>query len=346
MAFRRRFNPRFSRRGPRRRTGVTAAVASRLDRKAPKRYDWVPIRDAMCTVGKTSCKGCCIDVEFPENPIRGCTYDADGVVEADIPVPFPFVLIPPADPSSSGQDGLYQQLDNVTVVRMVGWLELCPYFCNSADFTAAVGADPGKVGQYTVFQKNFETYHLRAGISKDKWIFQPPPPASNDPGSYGVVPRYPLSPQEWSDAQFLKQWDRVKAKQRATVTSMLNGDAPQGCCPDVTGSGGGSSNSILTDGTGTIDGNDPISISTDCEPCNGNPNTFRSWGPNVSEFPCFRLSLNMRRRLVFKENEGLTLWVDWTSFDGASLLQQGVGSGWRPNVGFYWRMQLKALLER
>jgi len=257
-------------------------------------------------------------------------------------VPFPLILVPPADPAASGEDGLWEQSDNITLVRMVGFVELCPIFGDSADFTAAVASDPNKIGLYTNFQRALRTYHLRAGLSKDKWIYNPPPAGTNV-GTYGVVPRYPLDTVEWSDAQFLRQWERTKMRPSNVQSAMQNGDAPLGCCSDVSAAGAGAPANTLSNGSGTI--NIPA-ISTDCTPCGTDASgTFRQSGLGVSDYGCFRLSLNSRRRLTFKENEGLTMWLDWTSVISIEAILSGL-QGWRPNVGFGLRVQAKGLFER
>lgn len=316
---------------------VTAAVESRLARKANVRFDWVPLFDTMCEVQKYTCKGCCVDPEFPDETLRGCTYSETGVVEAQVPVPVPIILIPPADPPTTGKGGLYSE-DTLTIARIEGFIELCPYFCNSAEFVAQATADPPKAEFFKAYESQFRTMHLRAGLSKDKWLFNPP--GAGSPASYAVIPRYPLDFHEWSDAQFLKKWERVKARPGRSFMAQANGDAPQGCCGDVSSPGAGAPANTLSNGSGTV--NIPA-IETDCVPCNGNPNTFRSFGQLFPDPACIRLNLRTRRRLTFRENEGLTLWLDWTSF---TPVEYGGAPDWRPNVGFYARLFGRALVER
>lgn len=281
-----------------------------------------------------------MDPEFPDDSRRGCTYDGEGVVETDDMVPFPIILVSPADPPSSGEDALWEQSDNITLVKLVGHVELCPFFGSSADFVATVAGDPDKTLFYSTLQNSLQNYHVRAALSKDKWIFNPPP-AGQNVGSYGVVPRYPLDTNEWTDAQFLRQWERTRARATTTLQAMQNGDAPLGCCSDVSAPAAGAPANTLSNGSGTV--NIPA-ISTECTPCGTDAaGTFRFGGSSATALPCFRLSLNSRRRLTFKENEGLTLWLDWTSF---TPVEYGGAPDWRPNVGFYARLFGRALVER
>jgi len=341
MAFRRRFNPRFSRRGARapRRTGVTAAVASRLARKANKRFHWVTLSDTMCEPLGLDCKGCCEDPEDPERGIiRGCIYDDEGAVESNVPQPYSVVIVGPLDNSEISPVDTTRapyEPDTLTIVKLAGHIELCPAFCASEARFAACASQPTQCSQFEAFESNLRTMHLRAGLSKDKWEWDP---VVRD---YSTPTRYPLDPEEWSDAQFLRQWERINAHSTSSRgVHILPPNAPLGCCSDVSAAAAGAPANTLSSGSGTV--NIPA-ISTDCEPClPGEFGTDRGSTSTYREFPCIRLPLSSRRRLTFKENEGLTMWIDWTSFTpgfGATL------PNWRPNVGFYMRTFVKALVE-
>lgn len=321
------------------RRTTTADVARRLDTKLNKRYQWVPIIDILCGQAPGQCKGCCENPEEPQlGTIRGCTYSALGVVESPVPAPSGLVLVPPAPVPGSGSQALYDP-DTVTIVKMVGKVEFCPVFCDSADKVALCMSDPGACAAYLEFQNRLRNYHFRAAMDKTRFTFDPVNLTYNTPL------RYPMETQEWTDAQFLRQWERHRGSPDVSTFAAFNGSAPLGCCGDVTGSGGGggSSTNILTDGSGTIDTQiDPIDISTDCQPCGGDQeDTFRSYGYTNRNMPCFTLSLNSRRRLTFKENEGLVFWWDYTSFTP----DIAPAPTWRPNVSFSTRIWLKALLE-
>lgn len=320
---------------PRKQPAIAAAVERKLSRKAPKRYQWVPLVDNLCAPQMLDCKGCCTDPEFPENVIRGCTYDELGVVELSQPNSFPLVLISPADVPDSGEQGLWDVRDNLTVVKLEGWVELCPAFCSGADETAACDSDPQTCPVARLFATNFDNYHFRAGLSKDRWELDP----LVDPPGYSTIQRWPLETHDWSDAQFIRTWERTKSRKRIIDAVELNGNAPLGCCSNVSAAGAGAPANTLSNGSGTV--NIPA-ISTDCEPCGTDAvDTFRVRTNTTEQYGCFRLSLNSRRRLTFKENEGLTLWLDWTSYTpGISP-----GIGWRRNVGFQVRTVVKALVE-
>lgn len=337
MAFRRRFNPRFSRRGFRapRRTGVTAGVEKRLSRKLDKRHHWQVLADTMCQPLFLACKGCCPEPEEPETLVRGCTYDEEGNLLSSTPEPSPVVLIAPAyqDVSAADTTMLPYEPDTLTVVAMRGYVELCPAFCHPVNVFTSCDNDPTHCPQFQQFSRQFRNYHLRAGLSKDRWELDP---LSNQ---YSTINRYPLNPVEWSDGRFMRTWEKVKAAVQLThQIHNMSASTPLGCCGNVSAAGAGAPANTLSNGSGTV--NIPA-ISTDCEPCLPGEETDGGLYTALTDFPCIRLSLNSRRRLTFKENEGLTLWFDWTSFDAITL----PNIDWRPNIGWQARIFAKALLE-
>lgn len=329
MAFRRSF--RSARRSPARR-GVTAAVERRLDRKKEKQFHWVTLVDNLCSPQTLDCKGCCEDPELPElEQIRGCTFDEVGAVESSQPNSFPLVLVSPADVPGSGEEAL-QGIDVFTIVKMQGWVEFCPAFCQAAQETAQCLSDPAHCEVFHQFARQFDTYHLRAGLSKDRWELDPLT------RQYGTIQRFPLDPADWSDAQFMRQFERFKSRRRILEGIQLNGSAPLGCCGNVSAAAAGAPANTLSNGSGTV--NIPA-ISTDCEPCQGGEDNFRLQSQAIEQYGCFRISLNSRRRLVLRENEGLTLWVDYTSFTP----DLAPTHDWRRNVGMQLRTSVRALVE-
>lgn len=311
----------------------TAGVQAKLNRKLNKRFQWVSLADEVCSQTALACKGCCVPPE-EEETVRGCTYDTVGVVSENSPTPHAIVLIPPADDFSQEEElGVYGIHDTLTVVKLVGRIELCPAFCDSANKVALCNSDPGACAAYLEFQNQFRNYHMRAALDKSKWHFDPLT------GQYEVPARFPMQTQEWTDAQFLRQWERYRGRSDRWTTADFNGNAPLGCCGDVTSPGVGAPTNTLSNGSGTVT---IPAIETDCQPCGSGEDLFRQYGGVSRWMPCVTLSLNSRRRLTFKENEGLTFWIDYTSFDDSMLLPQ---PEWRPNVSWAYRLWLKALLE-
>lgn len=312
-------------------------MASRLDRKANKRFDWVPLLDGMCGPVALDCKGCCDDPEFPDGTIRGCTYDEFGAVESSAPSPYPLILVPPADVPQSGEAALQAQ-DSFTIVRMSGFVELCPGFCNAADQTALCNSDPANCPSYNAFAEQFDNYHLRAGLSKDRWELDD----VTDPNNpvYATIVRNPLETQEWSDAQFIRTWERVKGRKDIVRHVSYLGSSQLGCCGNTSAAGAGAPANTLSNGSGTV--NIPA-ISTDCEPCFPEVEQagFRDFGADIRQYGCIRLSLNSKRRLVLRENEGLTMWLNWTSFTPGDA----PSDNWRRNIGWWVRPFLKVLRE-
>lgn len=310
------------------RRPTVGALAKRVDRKLNKRFQWVPLADQVCGQTLGPCKGCCEGED--ETTVRGCEFDDQGALLEPSPSPQAVVLIPPAGDADTFADGIYAP-DTLTVVKMVGRIEICPVFCDSANKTTACDSAPDNCQIYQAFQDNFRTYHMRAGLDKSKWEWDPLT------STYVTPSRYPLVTEEWSDAQFLRQWERSKGHAGMSSGIILTGDAQQGCCGDVTAAGAGAPANTLSNGSGTV--NIPA-ISTDCNPCNGEAGQHLGSTTVAHDMQCFNLSLNSRRRLTFRENEGLTFWFDYTSFDKANGLPD-----WRPNVAFMWRLWAKALLE-
>lgn len=312
-----------------RRRPTVGALARRVDRKLNKRYQWVALADDVCAQTLGPCKGCCTSEE--EGIVRGCEFDDQGGLLEPSPSPQAVVLIPPADIANTFSEGIYSP-DTLTVVRIVGRMELCPLFCDSAEKTTNCNSGPDNCQVWQTFQDNFRNYHLRAGLDKSKWELDP----LNT--TYVTPSRYPMITEEWTDAQFLRQWERYKGHPEMFSGVHITGDATQGCCGNTSAAAAGAPANTLSNGSGTV--NIP-EITTDCEPCNGEAGQHAqstTWGKDMG---CITLSLNSRRRLVFKENEGLTFWFDYTSFTP----QQAPNDAWRPNVAFAWRLWAKALLE-
>lgn len=255
--------------------------------------------------------------------------------------PANFVLVPPNVESDTTQHNAYD-VDDISVVKMEGGIWLVPFFLANADFRTVMNANPDIAQGMLNAALISRNYFARAGLSKDKWEWD------QASGVYNPPARDPWLTQEYTDARFLRIWTKEKmagtggaANFNTQLKTWVTGCSS---CSDVSAAGAGPPANTLSSGSGTV--NIPA-ISTDCstDPClvGDNNSSFSMSGGYVSPESAWYIGLRSRRRLSFKENEGLSLWLNWAAPSGIDneclVLPQAFG------VGFIVRAHVRALIE-
>jgi len=310
-------------------------VAKQLAAKLPKRYQWVTLYDYLCAVQETDYRACSAEEneDFPASTINIDT----GAVLSTFPRAWRFELVPPVEPSASNVPSDVYAKDTCTIVAMKGDITLCPVRNVSPTARAAIASQPNQ-GPLLIGQDlQRMAFVMRAALSKDRYVYDS---ATN---AYLPPERDPLRTEEWADAQFMKQWERRFMSRQAAQGWVTTGEATLGCYGNVSAAAAGAPANTLSSGSGTV--NIPA-ISTTAADCSSDPNQWghSSYGP-ISEPGCIRIPLTMRRRLTFKENEGLNLWFNWTGhFNPLYGLAEPNAEDVVP-VTFRARATLKALME-
>lgn len=273
----------------------------------------------------------------------------NGVMDATGPAaPVRFSLWDPLDGDREDL-GRPAITDDFMIVKMEGYIDLIPYFVPTWTSADCAGYESGPTCDQIRYAMQYDNYILRAAIVKDKFIasdryFTGP----NDTAGWVAPTRDPLNTEEWVDGRFAKQWQKSWFNITQNTFKFYDSTCSEiiGVCADTTGSisGGGSSNSILTDGSGTIDGNDPVTgtIGTVCSETVGS-----GWGGMYSQFlrPAkVRINLNSRRKFRMQESEGLSVWVNYTA--RSMLTASGIPAPFRQGaVGFYAAPTVRMLVE-
>jgi len=334
MAFKKRrgkFRKWSGRRGPSTKT---------LQRtKAAKRYDWVEVLDNTCGVAALPPRSCEVEPESQELRTFDISCETGSPQTSTPALPVQFVLVPPAPP----QQGAYDA-DDITVVRMLGSITLVPFYVMRAPALALFNATPTHLRQawLTLFRKD-RNYFVRAGIKKDQgyWdeTFQ----------QHQFPPRDPMNTEDWVDGQWQRIWTFETfpgqlGGHNGTFTTAGN---VVGVCSEVEGSGGGTTSppdNVLTDGTGNIV-IEPITINTNCnlitlDDSNGSEGVYTS-----PDRP-LRINLSSRRRMRFRENEGLNLWLQYTTVGYENTVDPFCSAFFHDlAVGFMVRGHVKMLIE-
>lgn len=257
-------------------------------------------------------------------------------------------------PHNQTDDHLPSGADDLVIHAIDGYVKFVPYFF--ANWTAP-DTDPPDAPMNCSQRRvtdGYGNYLFRAALSKDKWTIPPLERYYNQAsGTQGwVAPqRDPLNPVEYIDSRFQKTWMRDWFSNTGVDYSIYFADCNDviGVCSDTSGSisGGGSSNSVLTDGSGVIDGNDPVTgtITTTCtQEALATGQEFGGEFHRRTMPPHITLRLSSRRRHRLQENEGLSLHFNYTARDliGAS----GVGHPFRQHaVGYYVFPFFRLLVE-
>jgi len=314
--------------------------------KAPRRFNWVSIQDDTCCAHVLSPRACAKVVEgetqeafcFNSPVVIDClTGLATTTVGATPPVQL--VIVAPNTPDLSGVGGAAEyESDDITLVKLSGHILMQPYFVFTDEGLAQLESIAG-IGDPGVLQATINSflarrsYFLRAGLHKDAWLFD------EVTGTYTPPVHDPWQTDQWTDGRFLRMWEREKMPgQLGGQTSVFMPTLEElGCVANVSG---GNSTNILTDGSGTID-TEITSVISKCLRAQGSGHS----GVYLPPLSPIRLSLNSRRRLRFRESEGLTLFLNFGVPDYSGLADDCQSEPRFLAVGFTTRTHLKALIE-
>lgn len=310
--------------------------------KAPRRYNWVNVQDDQCCPRQLAPRACA-KVEEGETQDAFCF---NSPVEIDCNTgapttaigetgPVPFGIVVPNTPDFSAAGGEYQ-LDDITLVKLSGHILLQPFWVfteEGLNVINSVSTNNMKtaIGRQMAADRH---YFLRAGLHKDAWLLD------EAQGVYNPPVHDPWQTDQWTDGRFIRMWQFEKMPgQLGGLTTVFQAAGDKiGCVGNVSG---GLDNNVLTDGSGTINTHITTTVQNcllaDTQATNG------IWLPPVNPI---RLNLTSRRRLRFRESEGLTLWlnygcVDYTTTNVLNCAQVGRFLA----VGFHVRTHLKALIE-
>jgi len=325
-----------------------------LSRKQDKQFNWYPALDSVCGAVRLPPRYCGT-IEGGEGPdsegpvLVDCVTGEPGDTHAS---PAALHLIVPREAAAANAtdapDTAYEA-DEVTVVRTVGSIVMEPYFVADADLIATLATLDAGPASAVVNNAILNTpYFVRAGLKKDGWLFD----AAT--AEYTPPVRDPLETEEWVDGRFIRTWQRARyASQKAALAAaFVTPNAVAGFCSNVSAAAAGAPANTLSSGSGTI--NIPA-ISTDCqfvaEENSAGIITSAFAGTIGRPEGVIRFNLNSRRRLRFRESEGLTFFVNWTSInkavgllDPAENCAPAVAAG-RMAVGFDVYAYVKMLVE-
>lgn len=334
---------------PRRRWSATrrSSLARTVARKAPRRYNWVEVLDSTCGLAILNPRACATNAEVDYTGPRQMNCITGAFEGASPAEPVAITIIPPNEPG-----GPYD-LDNITVAKLEGYIQLMPYLVASdtlVDFleTLAAPAVPSVLANIIANTG----WLFRAGLKKDDWRVDP---------AFGSqsIPRDPYIAEQWIDGRFSRRWERssMPGEHGNSMVSSLTTGSALGVCANVTGTitggGGGLAINTLTSGSGVI--NTQVSdvdgiIETDCQIMTiGTAAQTHTYVGSDAIKP-WKLNLTSRQRYTLKEIEGLTLWMNYSTF--APILNPCIGPlGALPvedrlmGVGFIMRSNLRALIE-
>lgn len=327
--------PRF-----RTRSRARAPSTRQLQRsKASKRFNWVETLDNTCGVAALPPRACEVEPESQVTAPFEIDCATGNKVATSPALPVQFTLVPPAAPSGDPYAS-----DDITIVRMVGSITLVPYYIMRAPALALFNATPDhlKTPLLTLMRKD-RNYFVRAGLKKDQGFWD------ELTRTYTFPPRDPMQTDSWTDGQWQRIWtfETFPGQLGGHTASFQGAGNVIGVCSQVTGSGGGTTpppDNTFTDGTGVI-AIEPIDITTDCNfidltDSNGEEGVFTS-----PDRP-LRINLSSRKRRRFKENEGLHLWVQYTTVGYENTVDPTCSAFFHDlAVGFMVRAHVKMLVE-
>lgn len=326
-----------------------------IARKSPKRFNWVTALDSPCewletpwhtcsseVPGATSANGSWVVDDSTSPP--SILVDANGQPTPAGPIAFD--LFAPDDPVDIDERG---QVDDVTIARMVGYIDFYPMYLTN---WVAHNEETPMTCLVERSAQQYNGYFVRAGLKKDDWVLD------TLGERYSKPRRDPLQSQEWTDARFAKMWMREKHNTAHLEFGEYNCTTDViGMCSNTTGvinpvvGGGGT----LAAGSGVIVGNsggDGV-ISTTCFDYKWNVGTGQATTPVMrighgeADRP-FRISLSSKRKWRLRENQGLTLWFNYTAPDRLGFITGSAGQNLglhSPAVKFIMRAHVKLLLE-
>lgn len=285
-------------------------------RKIPRsiarvRTDWVTIYNPTDSFDSTGCKY----LVAPWNPINIAGLGQQCFSSFSLNVMF-----------AQSLSDLYG--DDVKIVKMVGDFWLKPVFA------AADACFPDDVKDLQTAFANF-FIHARGGLWKQRVV-------SSDRDLSGVVP-HPLEGRDWSDAGFLKTWNRVWVTDGEELSATVYGEGQM-----VATIGAVTRAAYNTPATSS--GDQPLfnvpEIRTDCyrcvlggEECAEGPTVIRYKGPGWK-----RVSISSNRTIHMHEDDNLFWYVDWASL-GPSSEQCGIPTDVAPPCAMHIVPHLKIKLQ-
>lgn len=344
MAFKRRtkFRTPFRRSKGR----VTRAL---VNTKARKHYNWVEVLDTTCNVIQLFPNICVENEELSQSfptPVD-CTT---GVVALDPAAPLRISLLEPNLESLGGAGNAAAYLtDDVTIVRMIGGIRFMPYWVLTEESLAVINSFPVATREAIKFQFLAERhYMMRAGMVKQAAQYDP----LND--DYIVPVRDPWQSPEWVDGRFMRMWtfEKMAGELGQNAVDIRSVGSPVGVCSDVTGTGGGGGSSAAVNGLtwaateGAINTSvTDIDVSTECTLITATE-AFSTKLVTLLPTRSFYLNLASRKRIRCRENEALSVWLNWATANYSDLaapncapITHGLG------VGFLARAHVKMLVE-
>lgn len=322
-----------------------------LARKQDKQFSWYAALDTVCGGIRLPPRYCLVTDDEGPDVVVPQTIDCETGVAQGQAAPVALHLVAPriptietADPGGAGFSDQAYEADEVTVVKMVGYVTLEPYYVADEDLLNTLAAlDPGPASAVVNNTILNTPYFLRAGLRKDAWLFDP------DQVDYTPPRRDPLETEEWTDGRFLRTWQKEKyAAQKAALTSAFSTPATF-LCSNTSAAAAGAPGNTLSNGSGTIS---IPAITTTCQFIANTTATDAIAGVQGWPEGVVKINLNSRRRLRFRESEGLVLWLNWTSWDKRDLQDSSEEGNCIPAqvagrmaVGFDVRTHVKLLLE-
>lgn len=322
-----------------------------IQKKAPRRYNWVTALDSPCQWLSTPWHACGNSGGPPEDEPANGSWSIDpstGLIEVD-PVtgdkisaaPLSFDLFAPDDPVDIDERG---QVDDITIVRTVGFIDFFPQYLIGHRLNEEETV-PDCIQKRAVAQ--YSGYFFRAGLKKDDWVLDP------KGETYSKPRRDPLQTQDWTDGRFSKMWQKEAHASASTEFGVYQCTSDViGICSNTTGvinpvTGGGG---VLAAGSGTIANNaggDGV-ISTACFPLKysvevGSATTPETRFQNGESDRKFRISLSSRKRIRLRENEGWSLWFNFTAPDRFGYISSSDLHS--PAVRFLMRAHVKLCIE-
>lgn len=199
---------------------------------------------------------------------------------------------------------IYQ--DDVKIVQMVGDFWLKPVF-NTIN-----ACDPDQVQDLT---SKISNHYIRArgGLFKQRVV-------STDLNVEGVVP-HPLNGRDWSDAGFLKMWERNwVARPQELQQQVWPYNALYGVCPDVNRA----QYAVPPAVTGTQPTYQVPAIQTTCNPATIGGEDCYTGSVTLNYHPpgWKKVSISSRKTIHMREDDNLTWFVDWASLVMSCLPEQ------------------------
>lgn len=295
-------------------------------RKIPRsiarvRTDWVQVYNFSDQPSQPGGTGCA----WATAPWAPVTLDVEGVPTQQCFSSVSFRVMTAAELSE-----LYG--DDVKIVKMIGAFTMRPVFQTE---------DACLPDDLAVLQAAWQDYFIRVrgGLFKTRRV-------SSNPDTDPVI-AHPLFGRDWTDAGFLKTFERnwISAPPESTATTFGEGQLIN-AIGAVTRTAYTDSGWTLASGSGTKTPVNVPEIRTDCfnctvpaESCYDGPSYTRYTGPNWK-----RVSISSGKTIRMHEDDALTWVLDWTRFEpGAPLC--GTQPGYQVPCAIQMVVDLKLKLQ-